>query len=360
MANRLLFLLLAILVSSGALAKEDTAAPNGGVMGAPNTMGMMMSFPAQKYQLPVNTKYCADQEKRCAGQKMEETTVCLIGPDTAERNAGFKLAVYRWCGLSVDKFPVNSKEDIQKTFDSLLQKCVKIKDLRIFAHGFVGGADLGYPDLDIETTRDKFANYSCLMSADANIEMMSCNTGRGCRGEDFMANFAQTMLPKGGKFTANTHYGVTPLVGIVPFFSVNLTKREVTYKPNSWPRYEWNLVGTVSGIKNSYKQDAKVCADELKEAVVEFQDAAKDADDKKCVQRMSSDLVKKVETLKTKFEQQKISDMRTSQKYFKKGAVEYSETLNSLERVTRRISSGDCDIKEDSKKSKSKSEKTVQ
>lgn len=339
MGNRLLLTLIITLSTSLSFAQQSVF-PTGGMIG---------NFPTikPKYPQPVDVNYCREQEKRCAGQKMEETSICLIGPRTMER-ASDKLSVYRWCGFSSDKFPIQSPEDLRKAFNSLSQKCVKIKDLKIFAHGAPGVAEvIGDSILDLRTTREQFANYSCLMSADANVELNSCNTGRGCRGEDFMANFAQTMLPKGGTFTANTHYLLSGgFLAVLSPTVINLTKRQVTYKPNSWPRFEWNYLGQVSGIKDYYKQDTKTCVDELQAAIKQFKDISKDAEDQKCAARYASPL-KNAEALMLKLSKPQITDARNSKKYLRQDAPQYSDVLSSLEVSARFLYQGHCDIREE-------------
>ncbi|MFS4458275.1 DUF4347 domain-containing protein [Bdellovibrio sp. HCB2-146] len=337
MRNKLLLTLLLTFPISYSFAQENTP------MGMMISNGIQFPMPAKKYPLPVNAHYCREQEKRCADQKMEEADICLIGPNTLD-GVSTKMSVYRWCGYNSDKYPIQSQEDLRKVFDSLLKKCVKIKDLRIFAHGAPGIAQvIENSNLDLNTTREQFASYSCLMAPNANIALMSCNTGRGCRGEDFMANFAQTMLPKGGTFTANTNYALYgSIFAITSPIVINLTQKQVTYKPNSWPRFEWNYLGQVSGIKDSFKQDTKTCVDELKKAIDQFKESSKDAEDQNCAGMFKSKL-RDAEVLLAKLSKPQIEDYRNSKKYFKKDAPQYAEVLDSLENTARFLYQGHCD-----------------
>lgn len=340
MGNKL-FLTLFIAFSTAFSFAQENIPTSMMMSGGPSLLN-----PKTKYSLPVNVDYCREQEKRCAGQKMQEAEICLIGPDILVDGLA-KFSAYRWCGYNSDKHLIQSQDDLRKTFDSLLKKCVKIKELKMFGHGAPGVVEVvGKSQLDITTTREQFASYSCLMAPNANIELESCNTGRGCRGDDFMANFAQTMLPKGGTFTANTNYGVYGgFMALAPPISINLTEKQVTYKPNSWPRFEWNYRGQVSGIKDFYELDTKVCVDEVKKAIKDFKESAEDAEDQACASQYNSTL-KHAEALLAKLNKMQIADARTSKKYFRQDAPQYMTVLNSLEATTTLMKQGLCDKEE--------------
>lgn len=145
---------------------------------------------------------------------------------------------------------VSSMDDFYNGITKLIKDCYQIEGISIDSHGAEGL--LGFGD-DIITAAhiEKLKGASCAMSPGAEIKINSCNTGKGCSGENFLRAWASSFLQNGGKVYANTHYSIG-IAGLpIKQKSINFDRQILTVE---------------KGLQNSkWDNDAKNCPDIYKD-----------------------------------------------------------------------------------------------
>lgn len=200
----------------------------------------------------------------------KETTVCFVDSGVNEV-AIDRAAKHANCGYFSDKFIIDSMSDYSKAFSSIAQNCQKIRTLRFEGHGGPNYQSAG--PINRKKVND-LAKFSCTMAAGAHIDLMGCNTGRGCLGQMFMYRLAEALLPRGGTMSAATFYTSTFLPGIIPHFSLNGMDRTLDFSPNREPKDKWGYNGSNTPFGSTPNE---TCADTLGQKVDEYNRTKKEA-----------------------------------------------------------------------------------
>lgn len=199
-------------------------------------------------------------------KKYTETEICVLDPDLEDTwDPRIVSAKYSTCGFFVDRYVPRKIEEFESVFRKLASECKKIKTLRFFGHGAPGyhGAGGGMNTKDVLGLE----KYNCLMADGAHINLLGCNTGKGCHGEMMMYALASTLLPKGGSVSAPSTYAFS--VFGTPAVSQNFSDRTLKFDPKDKPPDKWSYNGAALRSGKPFNEN---CADELGESLIERND----------------------------------------------------------------------------------------
>ena len=205
----------------------------------------------------------------------EPTSICFIDPAVSS-GALWKASSASACGYFTEKIVAPNVSTIARNLERLARECKSLDRLTTFGHGSDGHHSAG--GLDNGTVQD-LNRYSCLFNANAEIQFMGCNVGRGCSGDMLLFQAGKNLLGKGGTVTAPSFYASTSLPGIWPHTSLNWKNRELTYNPSNRPPDSWNQRGLA--ISNGGDINER-CVNDLKDLMDNYSNAKVSARKRQC------------------------------------------------------------------------------
>lgn len=138
------------------------------------------------------------------GQLQDISVLVVPKSENTEMSKPGAEAFHEVAPGSRDESPlvVSTIGELATEMQRLANQCKRIKRLDIYGHGSPGTMALGSDDepstFDIVSLLYELKGMDCAMAAGAEIHFAGCNTGKGCRGENFMMAVARTLLNKGG------------------------------------------------------------------------------------------------------------------------------------------------------------------
>ncbi len=170
---------------------------------------------------------------------LKEINLCVIDPDvkTTRWNLFTRLNEYNNCGADARRVTINDISKLEDEFRNSLRSCERIKILRLNGHGAPGVTAAG----GLETSRlHRLKHLNCVMAEDATIDLLGCNTGRGCLGQLFMYKVAESLLPKSGEVIGTTFYA-TVILPYIKHVSLDGTRRVLRIDRTKRPEEQWLL-----------------------------------------------------------------------------------------------------------------------
>lgn len=193
----------------------------------------------------------------------KEIKLCVIDPDVvaSKWNLLMRLIEHNNCeGEGRRDIVVSSPSGLKDIFREALAKCERIKDLRFTGHGAPGYTAAGrVTTANVSSLRE----LNCAMAPLATIDILGCNTGRGCMGQLFMYTVAKNLLPQGGDVIGTTYYA-TVVLPRPKHISLDGTRRILQLRPGSKESEKW-LLDSPTRIRQTPAGES--CTSEIDEAL---------------------------------------------------------------------------------------------
>ena len=204
----------------------------------------------------------------------QEIILCIVDPEMYESSKDRFYARMN-CGWNTPQHYAKNMFEVKEILEKTSAKCQTVTNLRFVGHGAPGFHSAG--EITLGNVAEA-AQYNCVMAKNAKIDLIGCNTGRGCLGQMYMYKVAKALLPKGGSVSGKSYYAVAGQA--YPWFWSPLGSRELVYTPASVPVDRWRYTYVAGLGKEHRAMDS--CIAELDEQMALFEDYKKKSQQRNC------------------------------------------------------------------------------